>query len=183
MPEHASSATDAEANIVRRWSGRVPIVIGAIGHRNIRPADGKLAAALRAKCRKLKRLYNSSPFVILPPLAEGARRLIAKTAMEELGADLIALLPMPEADHGHDFKTGDSKTRYARKPGKTGVHVARNHIVAIWATDRLGRNRNRVYRGSKPASSIPQPRRRRENLTLSEARTSLEPTNRFQCTK
>ena len=84
MPEHASNATDAEANIVRRWGGRVPIVIGAIGHRDIRPADGKLAAAVRNECRKLKRQYSSSPFIVLSALAEGADRLIARIAMEEL---------------------------------------------------------------------------------------------------
>ena len=109
MPEHASNAPDAKADIVQRWGGRVPIVIGAIGHRNIRPADGKLAAAVRNECRKLKKQYSSSPFIVLSALAEGADRLIAKTAMEELQADLIAVLPMPAADYERDFQTEDSK--------------------------------------------------------------------------
>ena len=112
MPEHASNATDAGANIVRRWSGRVPIVIGAIGHRNIRPADGKLAAALRNECRKLKKQYGASPFIVLSALAEGADRLIARIAMEELQADLIAVLPTPAADYERDFQTEDSKREF-----------------------------------------------------------------------
>jgi hypothetical protein len=112
MPEHASNATDAEANVVRRWGGRVPIVIGAIGHRDIRPADGKLAAAVRNECRKLKKQFSSSPFAVLSALAEGADRLIARTAMEELQADLIAVLPMPAEDYECDFETEDSRTEF-----------------------------------------------------------------------
>lgn len=112
MPEHASNATDAEANIVPRWGGRVPIVIGAIGHRDIRPADGKLAAAIRNECRKLKKQYGASPFIVLSALAEGADRLIARIAMEELQADLIAVLPMPAADYERDFQTEDSKREF-----------------------------------------------------------------------
>ena len=114
MPENASAATLAKGDLAQRWRGRVPIVIGAAGHRNIRPADGKLAAALRNECHKLKKQYRSSPFVILSSLAEGADRLIAKTAMEELGADLIAVLPMPETDYERDFLTEDRKLNSAR---------------------------------------------------------------------
>ena len=65
---------NAKADVVQRWGGRVPIVIGAIGHRDIRPADGKLAAAVRNECRKLKKQYSSSPFIVLSALAEGADR-------------------------------------------------------------------------------------------------------------
>ena len=65
MPEQASKAPDAKADVVQRWGGRVPIVIGGIGHRNIRPADGKLASAVRNECRKLKKQYGSSPFIVL----------------------------------------------------------------------------------------------------------------------
>ncbi len=112
MPEDASTAVNAKPGVAQRWGGRVPIVIGATGHRNIHPADGKLAAALRAECRKLKRQYGSSPFIVLSALAEGADRLIARTAMEELQADLIAVLPMPAADYERDFETEDSKDEF-----------------------------------------------------------------------
>ncbi len=112
MFEGALKAVSAKQDVAQRWGGRVPIVIGATGHRNIRPADGKLAAALRGECRKLRRQYNSSPFVVLSALAEGADRVIANIAMEELGADLIAVLPMPEADYERDFQTEDSKAEF-----------------------------------------------------------------------
>ncbi len=112
MPEDASSAANAKADAVQRWGGRVPVVIGAIGHRDIRPADGKLAAALRGECRKLKKQYSASPFIVLSALAEGADRLIARIAMEELDADLIAVLPMPAADYERDFPTEDSKGEF-----------------------------------------------------------------------
>ncbi len=112
MPEDAPETIDAKADVARRWGGRVPIVIGGIGHRDIHPADGKLAAAVRGECRKLRTQYKSSPFVVLSALAEGADRLIAKTAMEELGADLVAVLPMPAADYERDFLTEDSKAEF-----------------------------------------------------------------------
>ncbi len=114
MPEDAAEAIDTKADVTRRWGGRVPIVIGASGHRNLHPADGKLAAAVRGECRKLGKQYKASPFVVLSALAEGADRLIAKTAMEELQADLIAVLPMPAADYERDFGTEDSEERIPR---------------------------------------------------------------------
>ena len=112
MVGEISTAVNTKPDLARRWGGRVPIVIGATGHRNIFPADGKLAAAIRGECRKLKKLYGSSPFVILSALAEGADRMIAQIAMEELHADLIAVLPMPPDDFKRDFQTDDSKLEF-----------------------------------------------------------------------
>src|SRR5208337_1216042 len=90
MPEDALKAINAKADVAQRWGGRVPIVIGATGHREFKPeATEKLIAALKKECGKLRKHYRSSPFVVLSALAEGADRMIAKTAMKELGADLI----------------------------------------------------------------------------------------------
>ena len=37
MPEDASKAGNAKADVAQRWGGRVPIVIGATGHRQFKP--------------------------------------------------------------------------------------------------------------------------------------------------
>jgi hypothetical protein len=112
MSGELNAAADAGTGAVQRWGGQVPIVIGAAGHRNIFPADGKLAAAVRGECRRLRKLYGASPFAVLSPLAEGADRMIAQIAMEELRADLIAVLPMPADEYKRDFKTDDSKAEF-----------------------------------------------------------------------
>ena len=125
MPEDAAEAIDTKADVARRWGRRVPIVIGGIGHRNLHPADGKLAAAVRGECRKLGKQYKASPFVVLSALAEGADRLIAKTAMEELGADLVAVLPMPAADYERDFQTEDFQSGVPRLSQSRGLRENR----------------------------------------------------------
>ena len=113
MSKDASKAVNAKADVAQRWGGRVPIVIGATGHREFKPeASEKLIAALKKECGELRKHYRSSPFVVLSGLAEGADRMIAKAAMKELGADLIAVLPMPEADYERDFGTEESKTEF-----------------------------------------------------------------------
>lgn len=113
MPEDASTAVNAKPDIAQRWGGRVPIVIGATGHRKFDNATSeRLIATLKKECGKLKRQYRSSPFVVLSALAEGADRMIAKTAMEVLGADLIAVLPMPVEDYERDFGSEELKKEF-----------------------------------------------------------------------
>ena len=102
----------ADTDAAKRWGGRVPIVIGAAGHRDIDRSDARLIAALTGECRKLKKRYRHSPFVILSALAEGADRMIADIAMKELHADLIAVLPMPEEDYERDFGSEESKAEF-----------------------------------------------------------------------
>ncbi len=93
----------ANANAFQHWGGRVPIMVGATGHRNVDAKDAKLIAALKAQCALLRERYEHSPFVILSALAEAADRLVAQIAMEELSADLIAVLPMPQQEYERDF--------------------------------------------------------------------------------
>jgi hypothetical protein len=112
MRAGASSAKTVQASVSGRWDGRVPIILGATGHRNIDTEDEKLIAVLRKQCRDLRKRYKCSPFLILSALAEGADRLIAEIAMEELSADLIAILPMPEEDYEKDFASEESKTQF-----------------------------------------------------------------------
>jgi hypothetical protein len=108
----AAAAVETSSGAVGQWGGKVPIVIGAVGHRDIFPADGKLVAAIRSECQKLKKEFGASPFVIQSSLAEGADRMIARVAREELGADLIAVLPMPADDFAKDFLSDDSRAEF-----------------------------------------------------------------------
>ena len=112
MSGNLAAAVEASSGPVGRWGGKIPIVIGAVGHRDIFPADGKLTSAIRSECQKLKKDFGGSPFVILSSLAEGADRMIARIAVDELGADLIAVLPMPADDFAQDFLTDDSKSEF-----------------------------------------------------------------------
>jgi hypothetical protein len=112
MRADLSSAKTAQTSASRHWDGRVPIILGAVGHRDVDTEDEKLIAALRKQCRALQKRYKHSPFIVLSALAEGADRLIAKAAMEELAADLIAVLPMPEEEYERDFKTEASKSGF-----------------------------------------------------------------------
>jgi hypothetical protein len=107
----ADVGMQADASAFGRWAGRVPILIGACGHRNIANSD-ELTGAVKTQCEALKKSYPHSPFVILSALAEGADRLIAKVAMKALGAELIAVLPMPPEEYERDFQTAESRDEF-----------------------------------------------------------------------
>jgi len=89
---------------------RLPLVIGATGHRDLRDRDiPALESAVVDAIKRLKRNYlhddPETPLVVLSSLAEGADRLIARVAMD-LGAKLIAPLPMEVSEYRHDFELG-----------------------------------------------------------------------------
>jgi hypothetical protein len=89
---------------------RLPLVIGATGHRDLRDQDvAALERAVAAAIKRLKRDYlhddPETPLVVLSSLAEGADRLIARVAMD-LGAKLIAPLPMAAHEYRRDFAPG-----------------------------------------------------------------------------
>ena len=142
-------ATVSEAVIkldaFRRWGGRVPILIGAAGHRNIRPGDTKLADALKDECVRLRKRCKYSPFVVLSALAEGADRLVARVAMKELSAELIAVLPMPQKEYEQDFQTEESKAEF-RALLSRALFIKEAPVpqgAASWTVE--GEPRNRQY--------------------------------------
>jgi hypothetical protein len=88
---------------------RLPLVIGATGHRDLRDEDiHALKDAVAAAITRLKREYLNddpeTPLIVLSSLAEGADRLIARVAMD-LGAKLIAPLPMEPDEYRRDFES------------------------------------------------------------------------------
>lgn len=112
MRAAGSNGMCVEGSAAQRWGGRVPIIIGAIGQRNTNLNDERLIDALRKQCQTLRKDYKHSPFVILSALTDHSDRLIAQIAMEELSADLIAVLPMPIEVYEQDFAEEVSKTEF-----------------------------------------------------------------------
>jgi hypothetical protein len=89
---------------------RLPLVIGATGHRDLRDEDiPALEHEVAEAVKRLKRDYlhddKETPLIVLSSLAEGADRLIARVAMK-LGATLIAPLPMQPDEYRRDFDPG-----------------------------------------------------------------------------
>ena len=112
MRANPSEVLFSRADAFDRWGGRAPILIGVTGHRNIHPGDTKLSDAVKAECARLRKHYIHSPFVVLSSLAEGADRLVARVAMEELSAELIAVLPMPQNEYERDFLIEELKAEF-----------------------------------------------------------------------
>jgi hypothetical protein len=89
---------------------RLPLVIGATGHRDLRDEDiPALEHEVAEAIKRLKRDYlhddSETPIIVLSSIAEGADRLIARVAMK-LGAKLIAPLPMEPDEYRRDFDPG-----------------------------------------------------------------------------
>src|SRR5260370_27354592 len=98
---------------------KAPLVIGVTGHRDIREEDREqLKNSVRSVLTGLRQQYPSTPFILLSPLAEGADRLVAEVALlPEIGARLIAPLPMPKHMYETDFDP-DSLTKFKELLGK-----------------------------------------------------------------
>jgi len=94
--------------------GRVPIVIGVTGHRNIPSDDPGLRRVVKAEFERLAEKYKNTPFLVLSGLAEGFDRLAAQVALEALPeCRLIAVLPMPRGDYEADFDSAASRAEFA----------------------------------------------------------------------
>jgi hypothetical protein len=94
---------------------RLPLVIGATGHRDLRDEDiPALERAVGGVIERLKRDYlhgdTETPIVLLSSLAEGADQLVARVALDH-GFHLIAPLPMQADEYRNDFKA--SKNAHA----------------------------------------------------------------------
>jgi len=91
-------------------TGRVPLVIGVTGHRDLRAQDlPHLEREVTAILVRLRREYvgenNETPLILISALAEGADRIAARAALA-LGIHLVAPLPLPAAEYRKDFEPG-----------------------------------------------------------------------------
>jgi hypothetical protein len=124
--------------------------VGVTGHRILSDPDGvarRVRAALEGVLRLVDPAPASSPVTleILSPLAEGADRLVAQTALELPGVTLMAVLPLPADDYREDFATPDSLAEFSTLLGRstdtvilppTESREAAYEQVALWIVDR-----------------------------------------------
>ena len=89
----------------------LPLVIGVVGHRDLRPEDGpRLSETVSKILGDLKKEWESGksesgPIMLLCGLAKGADQLVARVAVNK-GIRLVAILPMSRELYERDF-TGD----------------------------------------------------------------------------
>ena len=94
--------------------GPIPLVFSVTGHRDlIREDIPRLEAGVRQVFQAMQTRYPHSPLRLLSPLAEGADHLAARVALE-LGAELVAPLPLPPQDYARDFATIESRQEFER---------------------------------------------------------------------
>jgi hypothetical protein len=89
---------------------RLPLIIGVIGHRDLRDEDiGELERRVGDAFDRIASDYltadGATPIVVLSSLAEGADQLVARIALDR-AAMLVAPLPMPIAEYRKDHQSG-----------------------------------------------------------------------------
>jgi len=90
---------------VRRETGKIPVIVGVTGHRDLREQDiDRLKSAVRAGLESLQSEYPNSEIKVMTSLAEGADQLCAETAVE-MGLEIITVLPMPVSEYAEDFES------------------------------------------------------------------------------
>ena len=115
---HSSRPVDHEEYLV-------PLFVGVVGHRDVDRDDPRLRETMEAELYKLRAQAPATPFVVLSPLAEGADRIVARIAMERLGARLVAVLPLQEDDYAADFTGGASQEEFRDLLSRA---VVRTHV-------------------------------------------------------
>lgn len=93
-------------------AGAIPLVVGVTGHRNIPARELPLVRQrVRTVLSELQARFPHSPLTVLSPLAEGADQLVAEAGLE-LGARLLAPLPLPRHLYAEDFADPASRARF-----------------------------------------------------------------------
>jgi hypothetical protein len=107
-------ATGASPAADEADKGPLPLIVGVTGHRDLRPHDRpRLEAVVRGILDDLARTHPATRLLIVSPLAEGADRLVAAVGLD-LGARLLAPLPLPRSLYEADFRTAASREEFAR---------------------------------------------------------------------
>jgi hypothetical protein len=88
--------------------GLLPLVVGVTGHRDLAGDEvPSIAQQVRDLFVTLENTYPHTPIVLLSSLAEGADRLVARTALD-CGAELFVVLPMQVPVYEEDFASAPS---------------------------------------------------------------------------
>jgi hypothetical protein len=128
----------------------VPLIIGITGHRDLRPHDvPALETEVAGIVRSLRDRCPNTPLVIYSALAEGADQLAARVALAE-GAQLVAVLPMPQPMYEQDFQDAGSLDAFRSLLAQAvRVEVARPDAeVAAMAGGPSGRDLLYVHVGA-----------------------------------
>ncbi|MEM7000080.1 MAG: NAD-binding protein [Pseudomonadota bacterium] len=88
------------------------IFVGVTGHRAHRIDTNLdvLSGQVRNQLQAIKEHYSDCHFVVMSALADGSDRLIAQIAMQELDAQLYAVLPLPYEIYRRSFSGTELKT-------------------------------------------------------------------------
>ncbi len=99
-----------EDNIV--LNGKIPIIIGVTGHRDLFPEDQQsLHESIKKSLKQVQEGAPGTPLVMLTALAEGADSIAAEVAyMMEI--PIIATLPMKIDEYAKDFGEGEAKSYF-----------------------------------------------------------------------
>ena len=86
----------------------LPLAVGVTGHRDLGTEEtADVTRQVRGLFETLREAYPHTPIVLLSSLAEGADRLVARTALE-CGVDLYVVLPMERELYEQDFRSARS---------------------------------------------------------------------------
>ena len=99
---------------------RVPLMVGAIGHRDLVAAElDVLKARVREFLERLQSKYPDLKVTLLTSLADGADRLVGDVA-QSLGMPIVYVLPMPSDLYEGDFGA-ESRAEYREILGSNDV--------------------------------------------------------------
>lgn len=79
---------------------------------------------MRAGLARATAALPGRPLVVLSPLAEGADRLVAEVVLENPGASLVAMLPLPQDDYEQDFASAESLQDFRRLLGRAAQTIS-----------------------------------------------------------
>lgn len=101
----------------------IPIVFGITGHRDLRNQDiPELEKEIKEIFERVKKDYPNTQLILLSPLAEGADRLAARTALSVGGISLVVPLPMRKDEYKKDFTTIESKEEFEMLLSKASTY-------------------------------------------------------------
>jgi hypothetical protein len=99
--------------------GTLPLVVGVTGHRDL-VADEvpQIVGEVRDLFAKLQEAHPHTPIVLMSTLAEGADRLVARTALD-CGAELHVVLPIQLDSYERDFASPLSLEEFRELMGRS----------------------------------------------------------------
>jgi len=87
------------------------VAIGVTGHRILMELE-KVEAGIEEALVHIERKYPNRSLTVLSALAEGADRLVARSVLARLGAQLIATLPLSRSEYLEDFARAESREEF-----------------------------------------------------------------------